>query len=64
MIPSTPLFGRIDITFLKLGAGSAAEASDPAPSIGVVPLFAYGADWKYLSQTTDPGDFTSASYDD
>jgi len=64
MIPSTPLFGRIDITFLKLGTGSAAEASDPAPSIGVVPLFAYGADWKYLSQTTDPGDFTSASYDD
>ena len=67
MIPSIPLFGRPDFTFVKPGSGSSAEApeaSDPVPGIGTLAIFAYGADWKYLSQTTDPGDFTSASYDD
>ena len=67
MIPSIPLFGRPGFTFVKPGSGSSAEApeaSDPVPGIGTLAIFAYGADWKYLSQTTDPGDFTSASYDD
>jgi len=64
MIPSIPIFGRPDYIFVKPGSGSSVEASDPVPVIGTEAIFAYGADWKYLSQTTDPGDFTSASYDD
>ena len=64
MIPSHPLFGRVLVTFVRPGSGSSVEAGDPVPDIGTQNIYAYGADWKYLSQTTDPGDFTSASYDD
>ena len=64
MIPSHPQFGRLLVTFVKPGSGSSVEAGDPVPDVGTESIFAYGADWKYLSQTGDPGDFTATDYDD
>ena len=64
MIPSHPRFGNYLVTFIKPGAGSSSDPGDPVPSVGTQSIFAYGADWKYLSQTGDPGDFTATDYDD
>ena len=67
MIPSHPRFGRFLVTFVSPGSGSAGaplDPGDPVPPVGTQSIFAYGADWKYLSQVTDPGDFTATDYDD
>jgi hypothetical protein len=64
MIPTHPLFGRLHVTFVKPGSGSSSESPDPIPGVGTEAIFAFGADWKYLSQTGDPGDFTATDYDD
>ena len=65
MIPSHPRFGSFLVTFVKPGSGApAGDPGDPVPPVGTQALFAYGADWKYLSQTGDPGDFTATDYDD
>ena len=64
MIPSHPRFGNYLVTFIKPGAGSSSDPGDPIPDVGTQSIFAYDADWKYLSQTGDPGDFTATDYDD